>query len=210
MQGARGDLHDSEIGFKFSFQFMQPYTTVFPQFTITVNDVRSPLLFCTAVTDVPPKDSPNLDRAPVHCTQGMVFSINAVKSGLNTFEVFQRIANSGTALGTYLADNTTDGSSGNGGSNKPSPAINSTLVVRLIVLAVMYFRKRHAASRISRHKQLYTSISVGGDPLFRAPDKVTQYEDIEGRAGDETPLAHGLTHEPYYDCRKNRIFLIRG
>ncbi|KAF7362191.1 RmlC-like cupin [Mycena venus] len=105
----------------------------------------------------------------------------------------------------------TDGSSSDGssGSNKPSPAliallaINGFLVVGLIVLGALYFRKRRAAARTSRHKQLYTSLSASGDPLFVAPTKLTQYEDKEGHAaaaaGDETPLTHGLAHGPYYD-----------
>ncbi|KAJ7683183.1 hypothetical protein B0H17DRAFT_1333334 [Mycena rosella] len=46
-------------------------------------------------------------------------------------------------------------------------------------------------------------LAMGSGPLEYAislvRDKVTQYEDTEGRAGDETPLAHGLAHEPYYD-----------
>ncbi|KAJ7183538.1 RmlC-like cupin [Mycena filopes] len=82
-------------------------------------------------------------------------------------------------------------------------AINGTLVLGLIVLGVLYFRKRRAANRVSRHKQLYTSISVSGDPLFVAPSKLSQYEDEEAHhaaaAGEDGPLTHGLTHGPYYD-----------
>ncbi|KAJ7770079.1 hypothetical protein B0H16DRAFT_1411208 [Mycena metata] len=111
------------------------------------------------------------------------------------------------SAGDLLAAAADDSNTGGGGSKKPSPAliallaINGTLVVGLIVLGVLYFRKRNAANRVSPHKQLYTSVSVSGDPIFSAPSKLTQYEDDEGHrlAGDDTPLTHGLTHGPYYD-----------
>ncbi|KAF7338704.1 RmlC-like cupin [Mycena sanguinolenta] len=100
-------------------------------------------------------------------------------------------------------------SSTNNDSNKPSAvlialvAINGALLIGLIVFGTLYFRQRSAAARTSRHKQLYTSLSASGDPVFVAPTKLTQYEEKEGyaaaSAGDDTPLTHGLTHGPYYD-----------
>ncbi|KAJ7683182.1 hypothetical protein B0H17DRAFT_1014401, partial [Mycena rosella] len=114
----------------------------------------------------------------------MVFSISAVESGLNNIEAFQRIENNPGA------DNAADGSSGGGGSKTPSPAIiallaiNGLLVVRLIVLGAMYFRKPRAASRISRRKQLYTSISVSRDPLFAAPSTKTGRGELGRDASD--------------------------
>jgi hypothetical protein len=99
---------------------------------------------------------------------------------------------------------TSDGSTSSG-SNKPSPtlialvAINGALLIALVVFGTLYFRQRRAAARTSRHKQLYTSLSVSGDPVFVAPTKLTQYEEKETPASDETPLTHGLTHGPYYD-----------
>jgi hypothetical protein len=123
----------------------------------------------------------------------MVFAINAVESGPNNFEAFQALAKAGkistsaSATSGYGAYPTAGGhlsgdlaaaaapDGGNGGSSAPSPAliallaINGLLVVGLIVLAVLYFRKRRAAARVSRHKQLYTSISATGEPIFVAP-----------------------------------------
>ncbi|KAJ7116726.1 hypothetical protein C8R44DRAFT_983695 [Mycena epipterygia] len=191
-----------QVGFKSGFMFVPPNATVFPTFTITVNDTAPIWGYC------------GQQGPPVHCQQGMVFSINAVESGPNNFEAFQRLANnSGTVTtmgkdGSFLAaaDSSNNGGSG---SSKPSPAIiallaiNGFLVVGLIVLGVLYFRKRRAAARVSRHKQLYTSLSVSGDPIFVAPEKPSQYEDAEGHAaadaGENAPFTHGLTHGPYYD-----------
>ncbi|KAJ6560730.1 RmlC-like cupin domain-containing protein [Mycena sp. CBHHK59/15] len=108
--------------------------------------------------------------------------------------------------GSFLADSS-DGDSSSGGSTKPSPAIiallaiNAFLVVGLLVLGTLWLRKRRATARISGHKQLYTAVGVSGDPLFVAPEKVTQYEaSSSGHGqGDREPLTHGLSHGPYYD-----------
>ncbi|KAJ7288811.1 RmlC-like cupin [Mycena rebaudengoi] len=108
----------------------------------------------------------------------------------------------------FLADGDDSGSSSGGGSNKPSPiliallAINAFLVISVIVLATLWLRKRRAAARARGHKQLYTAVGAGGDPIFVAPDKMTAYEDKTSRAGGDgasEPLTHGLSHGPYYD-----------
>jgi hypothetical protein len=145
----------------------------------------------------------------------MVFAINAVESGPNNFEAFQALAKAGkisisaSATNGYGAYPTTGGhlsgdlaaaaapDGGNGGSSAPSPAliallaINGLLVVGLIVLAVLYFRKRRAAARVSRHKQLYTSISATGEPIFVAPsvsflttppELIANFQLISGRS----------------------------
>ncbi|KAJ6520807.1 hypothetical protein DFH09DRAFT_1048263 [Mycena vulgaris] len=194
-----------QAGFKSGFMFVPPDATTFPTFNITINDTAPIWGYC------------GQQGPPVHCSSGMVFSINAVESGPNNFAAFQELAeHSGdaTASGAVgvnknLAETGADDDSHGGGSNKPSPAIiallaiNGVLLIGLVVLGALYIRKRRAAARTSRHKQLYTSISINGDPIFVAPEKPTQYEDEEGHAaagaGDETPLTHGLTHGPYYD-----------
>ncbi|KAJ7122568.1 hypothetical protein C8R43DRAFT_1112030 [Mycena crocata] len=196
-----------QVGFKSGFMFVDPAATYFPTFQIKINDTQPIWGYC------------GQQGPPVHCTQGMVFSINAVESGPNNFAAFQALARKSGSKnatagvgGSFLASDGDDNSNGdNGGSKKPSTeiiallAINGALVLGLIVLAGLYIRKRRAASRINRHKQLYTSLSVSGDPIFVAPKefKTTGYEDAEGHAaaaaGDSTPLTHGLTHGPYYD-----------
>ncbi|KAJ7503374.1 hypothetical protein B0H11DRAFT_1853583 [Mycena galericulata] len=244
-----------QIGFKSGFVPVAATATVFPTFNITINDTEPIWGYC------------GQQGPPVHCTSGMVFSINAVEDGPNNFAAFQKLAmDSGnsaagsstyagykpvttsyggykpmttsyggykpittsyagynpttTSYGTYNSASAygggyakdgsflaaSDDSSTSGGSNKPSPAlialiaINGVLVVGLVILGALYFRKRRAVARMSRHKQLYTSISVSGDPIFVAPEKSSQYEDAEGHAiADNTPLTHGLSHGPYYD-----------
>ncbi|KAJ6577712.1 hypothetical protein B0H19DRAFT_1062299 [Mycena capillaripes] len=198
-----------QVGFKSGFQFVAPdVTSNFPTFQITVNDTAPIWGYC------------GQQGPPVHCTEGMVFAINAVESGPNNFAAFQALAKAGkvaisSASGAAIpgkdlagAAASKDGTT-NGGSSSPSPAliallaINGVLVLGLLVLGAFYIRKRRAASRVARHKQLYTSLSASGDPIFVAPTKLSQYEDKEGHAaamaGDETPLTHGLTHGPYYD-----------
>ncbi|KAK6996814.1 RmlC-like cupin [Favolaschia claudopus] len=267
-----------EVGFKSGFKFVDPSkTSDFPTFSIIVNDTAPIWGYCP----------------PIHCHEGMVFSINAVESGPNNFEAFQKIANNSAAIssqvdcpardkdGTILtASGTTkegvadfvdctypsaghcsyftNGGFDSGSSSCPagiaqanrsalkgskaaagkgslaelaevgagaaagaSPssestpnkskfeftppfiallAVNGVLLIALIVLAALYVRSRRVASRQRRHKTLYTSLGAGGDPIFVAPKKVTQYDAAEGDApGDDTPLTHGLTHGPYYD-----------
>ncbi|KAJ7505641.1 hypothetical protein B0H11DRAFT_1850878 [Mycena galericulata] len=244
-----------QIGFKSGFVPVAATETVFPTFNITINDTEPIWGYC------------GQQGPPVHCTSGMVFSINAVEDSPNNFAAFQKLANDSgisaagsstyagykpmttsyggykpittsyggykpittsyagykpttTSYGTYNSASAygggyakdgsflaaSDDSSTSEGSNKPSPAlialiaINGVLVVGLVILGVLYFRKRRAVARMSRHKQLYTSISVSGDPIFVAPEKPSQYEDAEGHAiADNTPLTHGLSHGPYYD-----------
>ncbi|KAJ7082915.1 RmlC-like cupin [Mycena belliarum] len=185
-----------QVGFKSGFRPVSMDATSFPTFNITINDTAPIWGYC------------GQQGPPVHCQQGMVFSINAVESGPNNFEAFQRLANnSGTyysapAVDKNLAAAGSGSNSESESSNKPSPAliallaINGVLVIGVIVLGGLYFRKRRASERVNRHKQLYTSISVSGDPIFAAPEK--PYDDAAA-PGDTTPLTHGLTHGPYYD-----------
>ncbi|KAJ7435563.1 RmlC-like cupin [Mycena latifolia] len=195
-----------QVGFKSGFVPVSATETMFPTFNITINDTAPIWGYC------------GQQGPPVHCTEGMVFSINAVESGPNNFAAFQQIArNSGSSSASASTSPTAAAAMDNSanknlaaagsdssseGSNKPSPAIiallaiNGVLVVGLIVLGGLYFRKRRAAARVNRSKQLYTSISASGDPIFVAPEK--HYDDSTG-AGDDTPLTHGLSHGPYYD-----------
>ncbi|KAJ7235635.1 hypothetical protein B0H12DRAFT_1141390 [Mycena haematopus] len=268
-----------QVGFKSGFVPVNTsQTSDFPTFQITVNDTTPIWGYC------------GQQGPPVHCTSGMVFSVNAVESGPNNFAAFQHLAEtsgSGTQTssgvvcpatdkaGSALTSSGTSSESGgivfatcayptaglcaffaNGdfssgsstcpqglpqasgfgataaatghlagdlaavvddssssSSGKPSPALiallatNGVLLLGLIVFAALYFRKRRAAARVSRHKQLYTSLGASGDPIFTAPTKLTGYEEKErearaeagAEAEDEVPLTHGLSHGPYYD-----------
>ncbi|KAJ7696375.1 Cupredoxin, partial [Mycena metata] len=71
----------SQVGFKSGFQFVDANATVFPTFTITINDTAPIWGYC------------GQQGPPMHCEQGMVFSINAVESGPNNFNAFQALAN---------------------------------------------------------------------------------------------------------------------
>lgn len=66
-----------QIGFDSGFQPVSDTDTVFPTFNITVNSTAPMWAYC---------------RQAGHCGSGMVFSINAVESGSNTFEAFQAAA----------------------------------------------------------------------------------------------------------------------
>ncbi|KAJ7199659.1 Cupredoxin [Mycena pura] len=95
-----------QVGFDSGFMAVSPNATVFPTFTITINDTAPIWGYCQQ------------PGPPAHCGQGMVFAINAVDSGKNNFEAFQAIAN-----GTR---NTPSGSSSGSGA-APSSSSNSAL-----------------------------------------------------------------------------------
>jgi plastocyanin len=72
-----------QVGFDSGFMPVSANATVFPTYTIQVNDTKPIWVYC---------------RQTGHCGKGMVFSVNAAESG-NTFEAFQAAAiqQSGTA-----------------------------------------------------------------------------------------------------------------
>ncbi|KAF8140788.1 hypothetical protein K438DRAFT_1636972 [Mycena galopus ATCC 62051] len=90
-----------QVGFKSGFQFVADNETVFPTFNITINDTAPIWGYC------------GQQGPPVHCQQGMVFSINAVESGPNNFGAFQALANA-------------SGSTASGGSASSSGAAPSS------------------------------------------------------------------------------------
>ncbi|KAJ7223302.1 RmlC-like cupin [Mycena pura] len=92
-----------------------------------------------------------------------------------------------------------------GGSPAMSPAliallvINSLLVLGLVAVGTLYYRKRRAAAKRFTGKQLYMSVSPRDrddrdrrDTVFVAPR-----EKLDAEEG--APLTHGLDHGPYYD-----------
>ncbi|KAJ7168249.1 Cupredoxin [Mycena crocata] len=64
----------AELGFDSGFMPVSPNATQFPTFTLQINDTKPIWAYC---------------RQQGHCGQGMVFSVNAVESGPNTFAAFK-------------------------------------------------------------------------------------------------------------------------
>ncbi|KAG9225921.1 hypothetical protein CCMSSC00406_0006457 [Pleurotus cornucopiae] len=73
-----------EVGFDSGFIPVADNATTFSTWTIRVNDTKPIWAYC---------------RQGNHCTQGMVFSVNAVESGPNNFAAFQAKAKGQTAAG---------------------------------------------------------------------------------------------------------------
>ncbi|KAJ7217292.1 Cupredoxin [Mycena pura] len=190
-------------GFKSGFRFVPPNQTAdFPTFQITINNTQPIWGYC------------GQQGPPPHCEQGMVFSINADEAGPNNFAAFLAKAKSGassasintqtasaapsasgSAAGKFLAADLASNSGGT--SSEPSPTlialivIIGVLVVGIIVIAVMYFRKGRGAARGAPHKPLYMGLGTA-EPVFVAREKSDE-------KSDEEEESHGLTHGPYYD-----------
>ncbi|KAJ7885757.1 hypothetical protein B0H14DRAFT_3082258 [Mycena olivaceomarginata] len=102
-----------QVGFKSGFQFVDPsQTTDFPTFTITINDTAPIWGYC------------GQQGPPVHCTEGMVFSINAVESGPNNFAAFQALAKRGGAAAAAGNKN----ASASAGAPSPSQSTGAAAV----------------------------------------------------------------------------------
>ncbi|KAJ7076128.1 Cupredoxin [Mycena crocata] len=108
-----------QVGFKSGFMKVDEGATTFPTFQITINDVSSPFLLHNPVT-APIWGYCGQQGPPVHCTSGMVFSINAVESGPNNFAAFKNIAMRG-AIGAIGANNGAPGSGGSGTGSGAAP-----------------------------------------------------------------------------------------
>ncbi|KAF9482841.1 hypothetical protein BDN70DRAFT_828397 [Pholiota conissans] len=103
-------------GFSSGFIPVNATTTTFPTFQITVHDTAPIWGYCGQTN---------------HCQSGMVFSINAVESGPNTFEAFQQLA-----LRSNASSTTSGGASTTTTSTKPTSAAVATgagVFVSLIV-----------------------------------------------------------------------------
>lgn len=80
-----------QVGFDSGFMPVGTSDTVFPSFTVTVNDTSPIWAFCRQTNPVS------------HCASGMVFAANAVESGPNTFEAFEAKAKLTTATSSVPA-----------------------------------------------------------------------------------------------------------
>lgn len=85
-----------QVGFDSGFMPVAAGATSFPTFTIQINDSSPIWVYC---------------RQATHCGQGMVFSVNAIESGPNTFDAFKAKA---------IQLNGTSGTSGSPSSTAPS------------------------------------------------------------------------------------------
>ncbi|KAJ7052519.1 hypothetical protein C8F01DRAFT_1261672 [Mycena amicta] len=179
----------------------------FPTFTITINDTTPIWGYC------------GQQGPPVHCTSGMVFSINAVESGPNNFAAFKHLAmDSGSCSIRFSLSGrcfwcSPPATSSHRRSSHSWP-INGVLFIGLIVIGVMYIRKHRAAARVARHRQLYTSIGATGEPIFVANEKMERHPPTTtGRAvraapteSEDDEASQGLTHGPYYDPHEQKGF----
>ncbi|KAJ7716236.1 hypothetical protein DFH07DRAFT_947646 [Mycena maculata] len=120
-----------QVGFKSGFMPVAENATSFPTFTITINDTAPIWGYC------------GQQGPPVHCTSGMVFSINAVESGPNNFQAFQQIAlnegnvSAAAVSGSGSGAGSTGTSTGSAaGSTQSGGALSSTSVSYAAMLAL--------------------------------------------------------------------------
>jgi plastocyanin len=107
-----------QVGFDSGFMAVAAGTTVFPTFTVTVNDTTPIWVYC---------------RQTGHCGQGMVFAANAPATG-NTFTAFQALAMQINGTGT----NTTTGSGyGSSAVRTSTFGLGAALGLVLAVAAVL-------------------------------------------------------------------------
>lgn len=93
--------------------------TVFPTYTIQVNDTTPIWAYC---------------RQTSHCGDGMVFSANAVETGPNNFEAFQ--ARAEQINGTSSSSNSTSSTSGNGNGAGAIRLSGTGIVVGLVAAVI--------------------------------------------------------------------------
>jgi len=85
------------VGFDSGFMPVADGATIFPTFTIRVNDTNPIWAFCQQAT---------------HCGQGMVFSVNAVESGPKNFSAFEALAKQLNGTGSANQSNSAGGMKG--------------------------------------------------------------------------------------------------
>jgi len=114
-----------QVGFDSGFQPVADGATTFPTYTIQVNDTTPIWAYCKQTS---------------HCGAGMVFAVNAVETGTNTFEAFQ--AKAMQLNGTGTSSSSAAGSSGTGTSGYGNGAINvrggAGVAVALVAVAFGY------------------------------------------------------------------------
>ncbi|KAJ7074993.1 hypothetical protein B0H15DRAFT_43590 [Mycena belliarum] len=108
-----------QVGFKSGFRPVADNATDFPTFQITINDTAPIWGYC------------GQQGPPVHCTSGMVFSINAVETGPNNFAAFKELAmrsGSNTNAGAGGSGTGSGSAPGASGSSKPNGALGESSV----------------------------------------------------------------------------------
>jgi hypothetical protein len=116
------ELASGTPGFKSGFKPVAADATEFPTFQITINDTAPIWGYCGQTG---------------HCTQGMVFAINAVESGPNNFAAFLELAKrsgaSSTAAGTTPTASSTASSAAIGFTSGSSTAMTVGLALSALL-----------------------------------------------------------------------------
>jgi len=101
--------------------------TTFPTYSFTVNDTAPIWVYCKQTL---PES---------HCGQGMVFSVNAVETGTNTFAAFQALAIAQNGTASTSGSASAPGSSQTGTSHNGAARTHATgLALALIVVAACF------------------------------------------------------------------------
>jgi plastocyanin len=110
-----------QVGFDSGFMPVAANATVFPTYTIQVNDTTPIWAYC---------------RQTSHCGDGMVFSANAVETGPNNFEAFQARAEQINGTSSNSTSSTSGNSNGAGAIRLSGTGIVVGLVAAVIGLAL--------------------------------------------------------------------------
>lgn len=116
-------------GFNSGFMPVAQDATNFPTFQITVNDTAPIWVYCGQTSPVD------------HCGSGMVFAVNAVESGANTFEAFQALAKRINGTSTTTGTSTSSTSTTTGTKNNAALAnvrVHGAVLVLSLLGAVAY------------------------------------------------------------------------
>jgi len=106
-----------QVSFNSGYMPVADNATTFPTYTIQVNDTAPIWAYCAQ---------------PGHCGMGMVFSVNAVESGSNTFEAYQARAKQLNGTDTTSGSNTPSGAASLNRGQGIAVALGSVVVWLLL------------------------------------------------------------------------------
>jgi plastocyanin len=111
-----------QVGFDSGFMPVAANATTFPTYTIQINNTSPVWVYC---------------RQTGHCGQGMVFAVNAVEGGANSFEAFQ--ANAKQLNGSSSPTSSSSGASSTGGSYASKMVSSAGIATALIAVVFGLF-----------------------------------------------------------------------